>query len=283
MDRVLSLGTAAVSLCLVATMSIAASCYSSDPTDDQVLRRLDELGFEPDSVARSKDTIVVDDDIILDRAVLLAGEYGPPSEASGDSIHKGYRYKNALISGANAPNVKLTWATGARAPNAIIKEAFVAAATAWSSIPGSALRISTKNTGPAITVHMINSDLWPPTEALDCRISSACADFPKHGKPGANIYIENHPINLRCLSWKSALLAGVARHEIGHAIGLAHPKAADSIPVDNTKECAGTEKTCFQNPGEDYTTIMSKLLVGNCVALAPRITRDDYKTIAELY
>lgn len=75
----------------------------------------------------------------------------------------------------------------------------------------------------------------------------------------------------------------MARHELGHAIGFAHPNEADSVHVDDTQECTSSERTCLKNPGMKYTTIMSSIVKGSCTALLPRLTKDDYATAAAIY
>lgn len=86
---------------------------------------------------------------------------------------------------------------------------------------------------------------------------------------------------MTCVRWKTPMLEAIARHELGHAVGFAHPNEADSLPVKSTRPCDGTEEGCARNPG--YSTIMAKALMGNCSALEPRLTKDDYATAAVVY
>lgn len=166
----------------LATALCLNACYSSEPMDDATLERLAQLGFRAGFATRNGDTIIVEDDIVLEHDALLAGEYDPPANRGPDLVEKGYVYTSGPVSAVHARNIKLAWASGAREPNSKVKAAFVAAAAAWSAIPGSALRIHEQSSGPAITVHMVNADLWPPAESLDCVTTSACASFPKRGK-----------------------------------------------------------------------------------------------------
>src|SRR5687768_1220021 len=120
MTHLRTLGTSTLSLCLYASVGLVPACYSSDPMDNQTLRHLDALGFEPSTVAQSGNSIVVDDDIVLDRDALLAGDYEPLPASSPVLVQKGYVYKTGAVSAANARNIKLAWASGSREPNAAI-------------------------------------------------------------------------------------------------------------------------------------------------------------------
>lgn len=257
-----------------------AGCVDSEPMSADVVGRLEALGIVPSTLVQEGDSIVVDGDMLVSREALLAGEYGALIAPHDDDglVEKGYRYREKIAS-AHVSNIRLAWATGARAPSASIKKAFENAAAAWSDIPNSALRISTENTGPAITVHMVSTFDWPPAEASRCEGASACADIPRNKKPGVRVFVESTPTSMGCLRWKGPMLEAVARHELGHALGFAHPNEEDSLPVKGTKTCEGTD--CANAPG--YTTIMTNVLMGNCSAIQPRLTKDDYATAAVVY
>lgn len=75
----------------------------------------------------------------------------------------------------------------------------------------------------------------------------------------------------------------MARHELGHAIGFAHPKEAGSKLVKGTKSCSkATEEQCTNEPG--YATVMgAPTLDSGCIYSPARVTQDDYATCSAVY
>jgi hypothetical protein len=250
--------------------------------DDEAVRdHVEALGFARESAAIDGDVVLVDDDLVLDRRWLLEGAYEEPVRAQGGLIEKGYRYSN-LISAENQGNVKLAFATGAQEPTKVLREGFIAAAKAWSSIPGSSLRVSTRNTGPAITVHMVPGGRWKAPHT-PCPRVDACANPPAKGRPGLNIYIRSGSMSGDCVGWSGSNLISVTRHELGHALGFAHPKESASKHVKGTKSCPlADEDACADDL--NYTTIMgpAEILLG-CSVTPARLTQDDYATAKAVY
>ncbi len=261
----------------------------ASPVDAQeralLLAEVAALGLDTNGVAIDREVVRVEGDIILERERLLAGEYADPGESEGAFIPKGYRY-SPLVSSVNRPKIKLAWGTGANAPSDRIKTAVIEAAADISNVALSTVRIRTTNTGPAITVKMLDAAHWPG--ASGCGTDAwACADIPSGGKPGKVLWVKSavgdpgEPCD-----YTPTFLRSLVVHELGHAIGLAHPKESGSTHVDGTMSCGGSAAVCPGSPG--YDTVMNAYLdfkpFPDCGADGPdKLTIDDRATIATIY
>lgn len=194
-------------------------------------------------------------------------------------VEKGYRYPG-IIAAKNRGNVRLLFATGTFAPSKVVREAFIAAAKAWSSIPGSSIRVSTANTGPTIVVRMVPVGRWD--RYSNCYDTDACADIPLNGRPGYELFVRAESIYRGCEAWGGSNLINVTRHELGHALGFAHPKEKSSKPVNRTASCTSSSARCEYDPG--YSTIMAAPEVSaGCTFTPARLTKDDYVTTVATY
>lgn len=273
-----------ISLAVVLACALGACVaeveQAAEADDEAVLDHVEALGYAREDAEVDGDIVLVGGDLVFDRTQLLEGAYERPVSA-GDLVRKGYSYSD-IISVANQANVKLAFATGAQAPSKVLRDGFIAAAKAWSTIPGSALRVSTANTGPAIRIHMIQAANWKKPNT-PCPKTDACALAPLNGRPGSKLYIRSGSKFGDCVGWSGSNLASATRHELGHALGFAHPEEADADPVPGTKACPfSTEDACAKNL--NYTTIMgpAEVLLG-CSVSPARLTKDDYATAMAVY
>jgi len=273
--------TSSVAAILVCLVGCATEVERPEDADDEaVLDHVEALGYGRASAEIDDEVVLVEGDIIFDRTLLLEGAYERTESVDGDLIEKGYRYPT-VISTANQAKVKLAFATGKEAPSKAIRDGFIAAAKAWSAIPGSALRVSTSNTGPAITIRMVKVWKKPNTPCPD---ADACANAPAKGRSGINLYIRSGSHEGDCVGWSGSNLASVTRHEMGHALGFAHPKESGSKHVSGTKSCSrATEQACADDDNL-YPTIMGPAdIQAGCSVSPSRITQDDYATAKIVY
>lgn len=255
-----------------------------DPTtadDEAVLDHVEAIGHSRDSAVVHGEHVIVDGDMRFKRDALLRGEYEHVFEVGNldELVDKGYRYPG-IIAAKNRGNIRLLFATGAYTPTKAIRDAFIAAAKSWSSIPGSSIRISPDNTGPAIVVRMVPAARFEKYSG--CVGTDACADAPLNGRPGYEVFIRAESIHEGCEKWGSSNLINVTRHELGHALGFAHPKEKGSTHVAKTASCAASVSKCVFEPG--YSTIMGAPDVGAKCSFTPaRLTKDDYATTVATY
>lgn len=250
--------------------------------DEAALDHLEALGFERDEAVVTGDHVIVEGDLRFDRKGLLEGDYERliPVDGDGALIEKGYRYP-AIISEKNRANVRILFASGGYAPSKAVREAFLAAAKAWSEVRGSSIRISPDNTGPAIVVRQVPAKDWD--KYTGCKGTDACADPPRNGRPGYEVFVRERSIDAGCEMWSPSALAYAARHELGHALGFAHPKERGSKRVAGSAACAkDSEEDCTYRPG--YATVMAAATVSAKCSYSPaRVTKDDYATCAAVY
>jgi hypothetical protein len=267
-------------LALFGCIAEVAGPASTD--DEAVLDHVEALGYARDAAQLRGDDVLVEGDLLFDREGLVQGAYERyvPESAEG-WVEKGYRYPNSITS-AYRGNIQLRFATGKWAPNKALRDGFVAAAKAWSAIPGSSIRISPSNTGPAITVHMLSVAEWDDPDGV-CPETDACSRIPRDGRPGRDIYVRARSKAGDCGAWGGTNLINVTRHELGHTLGFAHPMQAGSRVVAGTRACVhDTEEECADDPG--YATIMGGTSVERgCVVSPARLTKDDYATCATRY
>jgi hypothetical protein len=249
--------------------------------DADVVDRVEALGFARDEVELEGNIIRVDGDMVLYRDKLLAGGYDPvmPDSEAG-FVPKGYQYSR-LVEGDNQYNIKLAWAASANKPeNLAIKNAIIHAAGDFNAI-NSYIDISQNHDGPAITVSVVSAADWP--DGTGCAETDvACAEFPSFGEPGANLWVKASKVNSSC-DWTSATLANRMRHELGHAIGLAHVKAANGTHIAGTAACAKTPAICANTPG--YSTVMVKRpkVDAACKTKPLVLQTDDKASVRALY
>jgi hypothetical protein len=254
---------------------------STTADDEAVLDHIEALGHSRDSAAIRDEHVIVDGDMRFKRDALLRGEYEQLVEVDEEHalVDKGYRYPG-IIAAKNRGNVRLIFANGTYAPTKVIRDAFIAAAKSWSSVPGSSIRISPDNTGPAIVVRTVPAARFEKYSG--CVGTDACADAPLNGRPGYEIFIRAESVHEGCEKWGGSNLINVTRHELGHALGFAHPKEKGSKHIDKTAGCASSVSKCLFEPG--YSTIMAGPDVGAKCSFTPaRLTKDDYATTAATY
>ncbi len=270
------------------TLAALAGCVgdeSDTPSDTEIaLSNLESVGFDRNEAVVNGDNVTVDD-VVFSKQGLIDGEY-EPAEENSHGASKGYRW-GSLVSAANAGKIKLAFATGSAAPSAAMVTAVKAAANQWSSVALNTIRISTTNTGPAITVGM--SSAWPGTTGCGSG-TVACARYPQNGAAGVQLWFRLIPDGC---GWSSARLLNVALHELGHAIGFVHPKALSSsggaapIHISGTMSCGQPdEASCAANL--NYATVMdggpTHFQTGTCNITDPTsLTPDDKASIATVY
>jgi hypothetical protein len=259
-----------------------AELHDPDLADnDAVLDHVEALGLAREDAVISGDHVVVEGDMRFDRSALFRGEYErlAPLRGDGELIEKGYHYPS-LIAAKHQGNIRLRFAEGAYAPPKEVRDAFVVAAKSWSSVPGSAIRISPDNTGPAVVVRFV------PAEDFDdysgCADTDACAEVPLNGRPGYNLFVRSESTVPGCPDWTGSNAANMARHELGHSLGFAHPKAPKSDHAVGTQRCPYDDPRQCYRPG--YSTVMGALKKEpGCIISPARLTKDDYKTCAAAY
>ncbi len=252
-------------------------------TEATLLTQVSALGFDPNGAEVDGEVVRVEEDIRLDRDKLLAGDYLDNGE-DGEEIEKGYKY-GSLVSVANQGKIKLVFDTK-YAPSDRIKQAFEKAALDWSTSGNHNLRIKTANTGPAITVKMLDVNKWPGVSGCGSKDAWACADIPANGRPGAVIWIRSAIGGSGVCDYTPTLLKAIALHELGHTIGLGHPKDTGTTHISGTMSCSGTAKTCAAKP--NYETIMHAFIDvkpwPDCGAAgASTLQTDDRASIATVY
>ena len=245
-----------------------------------MLDHVEALGYSRDHAEVHGEHVTIGGDMLFERGALLRGEY-ERFHSPDALIAKGYQAED-IVSELYQGNIKLAFATGKLAPSTEIRDAYIAAAKAWSAIPNSAIRIHAKNTGPSIVIRMIPAKEWK--KYPQCKGTDACAAFPLNGRPGKEVLVREKPSREGCTVWSSSALINSSRHELGHALGFTHPEAEDSLLVKDTRWCQySTEEHCLNDP-ELYPTIMGMYVTEEgCVVTPARLTQDDYKTCAAVY
>lgn len=238
--------------------------------DAELVGRAEQLGFREVDLVVNQGWVVAEGDTLLDPEVLRSGGYV-------STVEKGYKHGN-IVNSTNDGNIKLAMEPFFQGNSEAVLAAWLAASD-WSW--GNSISINLGNTGPSITMRpRVN----PPCdgEAL------ACAPFPIDGRPGSSVYFRIHisGVTEGSCSWTFPLLLLTASHEMGHAIGFAHPTPLEGTHISGTEPCAwplGLAFLCKADPL--YPTVMSYANFNDetCAVGSPSLAEDDFLSSAELY
>jgi hypothetical protein len=241
---------------------------------------LAKLGFRTEGlhleIDDDLDLVRIDGDQLFHKSALLDGRYAQKPEVNAGLVQKGYVGSAAtLVSSANVRNIKLAFDN---VPSELEDYAPISGYD-WGGT--SSVNVSTTNTGPTMTVHGLDDSTWPgpckPTEL-------ACTFFPVDGNPG-DIYFHLN-INAGGCNWDPVLAQAVMTHEMGHAIGFAHPEdAASSAHINGT---ADVNDPSFYN--SYYPTIMHAYVEDGasyeqdvCMGLSDELQGDDRNSVSIIY
>jgi hypothetical protein len=242
-------------------------------------------------VFEGRELVRLHGDLNFDVRALVEGEYDQVLDPNY-IIEKGFKSvtMGRPVSDANSINIKLAWGTGAETPTESDKTRFRNAGSSWSNamIDGhvaSRLSIRDTNTGPNIRIRRINGFTWP--SGSPCASGQwGCIDaFPNGTTPSANLFYKsdiNPGDNPNQCDWTTSLMAAMARHELGHAIGFMHP--GDGTQQSGTLGCGGVSG-CQLNP--PYPTIMRAGIAVSpfpgCAAAIDSLQPDDLDLAATIY
>jgi hypothetical protein len=252
-------GTALALALTILSGGITLGCSGSEGGDQahdqtadrqaQVMQALVDLGVAVDDLTfhqwEGMDLVRVGDDLNLSIDDLLAGKY-EHLRGGGLMVDKAWKVTSGQpVSSANARNIRLAF-VGTFSDDQAMWEA---AASSWSNstfVSGSTTQTSanldmrTSNTGPTLTIRMMNSVNWP--SGTPCGAGSwGCIDvFPSGSTPSPNIYYRDflNPFgNANQCEYTTSSLNRLMHHELGHAIGFTHP--GQGFQLSGTSSCSG--------------------------------------------
>lgn len=136
---------------------------------------------------------------------------------------------------------------------------------------------------------MVDAFLWPLPGSLCPPSSDACTDLPISNKPSAHIYIKsitNDDPTIQPCDWTTSTLNEIARHELGHAIGMEHPTAGGAPKITGTAPCTTIPAAmCPVTPG--YATVMKAYYTRSaypaCASIYSVLQPDDLLSAGNLY
>lgn len=244
-----------------------------DALSPEILEAVRSLGYSTDRAAVNQGWVIVEGDILLDPEVLLSGGYG------ARIVEKGYKFGGAnVIDESKRGNIKLAMDPFFASSQKGVIAAWYAG-TMWSQ--AGAINIDFGNTGSAITIRVSQN---PPCIEDEAN-GMACARPPVEGRPGGEVWLK---LDLAAVTsgdctWTFATLLMTLAHELGHAIGMAHP--GDYTHIEDTEPCfwGPFPSVCLQNPL--YATIMSYANYdgATCTVYNSDLKQDDHDSVAALY
>jgi Dual-action HEIGH metallo-peptidase len=180
---------------------------SENPQQD-LLQRIEALGFRTDGVVDMGDYVVVEGDIRLSKQQLLSGPAPRPSDGMGPLFQ--YR-TNALVSSPRVQQIRVAFSNLDGGWQSAARQAM----DHWSRISGSYVNmVLVTSPSREITVRS-------PSTCLPANVA-AVASFPSAGYPGSTIDV--NPCFFQPLTAAQMLHNMV--HEFGHTIGFRHSNYA---------------------------------------------------------
>jgi hypothetical protein len=225
---------------------------------------LEDQGFGASRVNFEDDKVRVDDDMMFDRNTLLMEATGELElEATEDPEHpelaqKGYRYTRVAPKSmcfAFAAGVSAAW-----------KDAFRRAFTAWTNV-GACVRLSECGAQTTITVGEAGT-------AADGTPAAAIADYPRYISPlgtfqGQYIIIDTSVAK----STNTTFMRRTALHELGHSIGMTHPRDGALITGTQSSTSGCNTGGCIAS----YPTVMDYNFA------TTSLSADDQLSLRKLY
>lgn len=197
--------------------------------EEQILSRLEELGFRMDMVEDRGHFFIIEGDIAIHKSTLKPRP-SDPSGIPGPLFQ--YHTSNLVDKYSKIHNVKVD--ISHLASHSGWYNAAVEALTHWNSIPNSYVKL-VAGTPADIVIRLVSED---------SRIAG-WAMFPRNGGPGDTIYL-NRNFYVSGSSAHAVYVRNVV-HEIGHALGLRHTNW-------NQNDCLniwGQPVSCNWNAGPD--------------------------------
>ena len=217
-----------------------ASTIDDNPAENALIgAQLEARGYDTSTLQFQGDTVIVEDDIVMSRAVLL---HEAEAEATG-VVEKGYFLGTNTFSGKS---INLSFGAGV---SAAWQTALNAARSQWNS---KTPKFSQPGPGSAATISVVTGNLgattfaqgtFPSGRTITINTSYNSAACKVAGSTDNTI--EGLPANVK---------AKVAMHEMGHVLGFAHPPPNTTnnprVHIDGTAVSDG-----FIDPS--YATIMA--------------------------
>jgi len=239
-----------------------ASAIANDPAENaRIQSQLEARGYDTSTLQFQSDSVIVEDDMVMSRAQLLAEA---EAEATG-VVEKGYFSGTTTFSGKS---INLSFGAGI---SAAWQTAFNAARTQWNT---NTPKFSQPGPGSAATISVVTGNLgtstfaqgtFPSSRTITLNTSYNSAACKVAGS--ADNSIEGLPANVK---------AKVAIHEMGHVLGFEHPPPNPGtggrvlIPGTASSPNTGTTPT--------YTTVMAQ----GCISLTA-LSSDDKLSATKKY
>lgn len=223
-----SMNVQRMSMGLIVSLQCSLGCGVSpeardvgSQNEDLVRAALGRLGFQPDvevTIDDEQKLVGVSHDLVFDETALLNGDYarGPEPDSEG-LVQKGYLTNGMLVSKDNAAKMKLRL----NGVDSDLQNAARNAATVWSNSGSAVLIDPNGGEGLLLRVTGVDPSRWPMGGCMPSAIG--CASPPHDGGPG-EVWI---PLSIQAITgceWSPSLRRSVLLHEMGHAIGFAHPE-----------------------------------------------------------